>query len=678
MTKAKGISQKGAKRQRLGSLASLKSVNDCQLASVLKEVAKIIDDPDIEVDRQKIGRERRKDADQYLTSIQLPLEKGGEYTWHLCRIDLLINYFVKNSLWFKSALQETVRRCGHFLELVCYTDECTPGDAFAPDHTRKSQCTYVSIFEFGPDLLNRPESWLPLGVLRSKVVKEVDGGLPCVFRKLFRSWWCEEPLLLAAEGMVVELDEPTLVMFRETGNIQDLDAHRAVLSWKGVQSLKPCFKCLNCMKKGHPSVTEDSWQIDITETDAERICIATDDEMWEVIDTIAEAHDVGPAERFRELQMAYGLNHNPHGVWQDKELRAFVKPISGSRVDPMHTMYVGGVFGHQLWEYLHACRKSSKKYRFAHVREFLAADWQCPYQHRQGLDRIRNSFSEKREQASERKHGVKMSASEQVDLYPLIRRFAEVTECDELRDHCKVLYCICDLADALQQAKRRHYKCKREMARLIKDLVRQYLQVRRAVYGTQGVKPKHHMLLHIADQLLKDGILLDCWLLEHMHAMLKSVAEDLRVTTKFEQSVITRAVSVRRQQLQETITETRLLGPQEPSAVLTANLQHDAVVGRHLVMASGQQLHVDDIIFIGSDFSRCFVVKACYMSAMPGLVLEELMFSKAVTPACSRWQRAMPTQVRTFSLEGPEFVQHANYWTIDGVDIDVLHPVWWE
>ena len=66
------------------------------------------------------------------------------------------------------------------------------------------------------------------------------------------------------------------------------------------------------------------------------------------------------------------------------------------------------------------------------------------------------------------------------------------------------------------------------------------------------------------------------------------------------------------------------------------------------------------------------------MSAMPGLVLEELMFSKAVTPACSRWQRAMPTQVRTFSLEGPEFVQHANYWTIDGVDIDVLHPVWWE
>ena len=156
----------------MSSLASLQSVNDCQLASVLKEVAKIINDPDIEVCRQKIGRERRKDADQYLTSIQLSLEKGGEYTWHLCRIDLLINYFVKNSLWFKSALQETVRRCGHTLELVCYTDECTPGDAFAPDHTRKSQCTYVSIFEFGPDLLNRPESWLPLGVLRSKALKK--------------------------------------------------------------------------------------------------------------------------------------------------------------------------------------------------------------------------------------------------------------------------------------------------------------------------------------------------------------------------------------------------------------------------------------------------------------------------------------------------------------------------
>ena len=60
------------------------------------------------------------------------------------------------------------------------------------------------------------------------------------------------------------------------------------------------------------------------------------------------------------------------------------------------------------------------------------------------------------------------------------------------------------------------------------------------------------------------------------------------------------------------------------------------------------------------------------------LVLEELVVVQVVTPACSRWKRTMPTQLRTFSLEGPELVQHASYWTIDGGVIEVLHGVSWE
>ena len=661
-------------RQQLCSMGSLGNVTDSALALILQQVAEIYEDPDAAVSRYVIGEQSKKEAKKYLTTCRLPLQKGGEMIWHLCRLDLLFQYFAGKSTWFRKALQDVVQRCGHHLRLVCYTDELTPGDAFAADLTRKAFAIYVSILEFGPERLTKMQSWLPLGLMRSTVVKQIDGGLPCVFRNLFRSWSCGEPLSVDTEGIVIELDEPTVFVFEEVINLQDLDAHRAQLAWKGIGSLKPCFKCRNCMKKGHSSVTESSWQIDITEFDTDKFDLATDADMWEVVDMIADAHGV---ER-EQLEMAHGLHHSKHGIWQDKQLRGFCKPISGTRYDPMHVMFVGGVFGQAMWEYLSDCKRK-KGITYEKIDLFMQADWRCPFHRTESLRRVRKAFTKKREAASNRKVGVKLNASEQLDVYPLIRRFAELHDCDELHDASISLINICEVADALQQAKRQHFKCRQTMAVLIKDLVRKYLDVRKAIYGKLGVKPKHHKLCHLWTQLLEDGFLMDCFILEHMHCMIKPLAEPLLHNKHFEKTCITRAVQVRCRQLEKKDAVLhQLIGDQKPSPELTAILKHPASVGLLLELDSGQQLHTEDILFVGVDFSRCFVIKACYVSAVPGLVLEELALVQVVTPSCSRWQRTFPTQSKILNLGNDVFVQLAHYWAIDGGVIEVLHAVSWE
>ena len=664
---------RGEKRQRLCSLATLSNLNETQLAHVLQGVSEIYDDPDVAMHRTTVSK--RNDSlfrKNILSKCTLPATDGSKWIWKLARLDLLMQFFVNKSQWFKDILKDVVQRCGHHLNLVCYTDEITPGDAFAADLPRKAFCVYVSIFEFGPKALCRMEAWMPVGLLRSNQLKNIDGGLPCAFRELFRSWSCGEPLSVSTTGIIIELDEPTLFVFESLKQLQDLDAHRAHLSVKGVGSYKPCWKCRNCMKKGHKSVTESSWQIDITETDTDKFDLATDEEIWQVVDMIAETR--AGAERTK-LELAHGFNHNKYGIWQDRDLRGFCKPITGTRFDPMHVMYVHGVMSQGLWEYFNDCKRKMK-IKYSHINEFVQADWKCPFQHKRHFAKVRKCFTKKREKQGTRKLGVKMMASEQMTVYPLIRRFAELNDCEELHDASISFYSICEVADVLQQAKFQHFKCKKTMAKLIKDLVGKYLKVRKAIYGTKGIRPKHHKLMHLWKQLLDDGFLMDCFILEHMHCLIKPLCVDLRNTKDFEGTAIRRAVQARVHQLEKKEMERRLVGEQKLCPQLSAVLEQPTSIARLLVLPGGQQLHTEDIVFLGEDLSCCFLIKACYMSAVPGLVLQELRRVEVVTSSCSRWQRT--SKSRLLHLSDAVFVQHAKFWSIkdDGV-IEVLHSVDW-
>ena len=204
---------------------------------------------------------------------------------------------------------------------------------------------------------------------------------------------------------------------------------------------------------------------------------------------------------------------------------------------------------------------------------------------------------------------MKLLASDCLTMYPLLRRFTEIYLMDFLPDRANVFLALCDVADALAKAKHQQYSCRRTMANQIRDLVHRYLKARQQLDGDGNTIPKHHCLSHLSDQLLLDGLLLDTWVLERMHLLLKGHEEHILHSKKFEQTVITRAVLERTRQLQNATCEHQLIGPQIESHA------------KQLLAKNGQRFCVNDLVFPCGETSRCCLVRACFGGETFSLVL---------------------------------------------------------
>ena len=156
------------------------------------------------------------------------------------------------------------------------------------------------------------------------------------------------PLRISSEGITLELERRTVVTFYETLWIKDLAGFQAAFGWKGCSSLKPCLKCRNCMMKGHASCTRDSWQIDITCTDYERLDLYEDAEVFEIADLLEDAHnDPRILVRMKDqLEKAHGFNHTPNG---NRHAQQAPNYILGAR--PPTTMQPNfELMGMQYWD----------------------------------------------------------------------------------------------------------------------------------------------------------------------------------------------------------------------------------------------------------------------------------------------------------------------------------------
>ena len=102
-------------------------------------------------------------------------------------------------------------------------------------------CIYTAIRELGPRYLKHEVCWVPIGVLRSTVMKKVPGGFSTCLRMLLRQWMLEYRIL--DNGVVLDLgllDLRYAVFHFKLGNIlADGDAYRAAWSAKGASGNVP-------------------------------------------------------------------------------------------------------------------------------------------------------------------------------------------------------------------------------------------------------------------------------------------------------------------------------------------------------------------------------------------------------------------------------------------------------
>jgi hypothetical protein len=68
-----------------------------------------------------------------------------------------------------------------------------------------------------------------------------------------------------------------------------------------------------------------------------------------------------------------------------------------------------------------------------------------------------------------------------------------------------------------------------DAADVLETIAADFLQLHQATYGTASVKPKHHWLLDLAAQIRRDGLVVDAFVIERQHLLVKGVAEHFGV-----------------------------------------------------------------------------------------------------------------------------------------------------
>ena len=143
-------------------------------------------------------------------------------------------------------------------------------------------------------------------------------------------------------------------------------------------------------------------------------------------------------------------------------------------------------------------------------------------------------------------HPAKSEAacSELLGLYGLLRHFCELRVRDGGAVQAEYRSCLaaCEILDLILITKR----CTADVVQAANRLAvaaSEHLRLHIVAYGTVHVKPKHHWTLDVPAQILRDGCVLDAFIIERTHLLVKSIAEHVRNTSGYERSVLSGVLS---------------------------------------------------------------------------------------------------------------------------------------
>ena len=87
-----------------------------------------------------------------------------------------------------------------------------------------------------------------------------------------------------------------------------------------------------------------------------------------------------------------------------------------------------------------------------------------------------------------------------------------------------------------------------------------YLEAHKTAYDIQYIKPKMHWLMDIGPQILRDNMVLDAFVIERQHLLVKSVAEKIKNTSCFEESLMASVLTVQLRQCRDQVIGDGLVG----------------------------------------------------------------------------------------------------------------------
>ncbi len=171
----------------------------------------------------------------------------------------------------------------------------------------------------------------------------------------------------------------------------------------------------------------------------------------------------------------------------------------------------------------------------------LAQDprWTFPFQGRAKSRKLHEVFSSYRNGDLPEDKKLKCMSSELLGLFGLLRhyvetRLADVAGIDAERSS---FLAVCRCLDILLAAKR-GTGAPQNMADPLQAALASHLELHKAAYGDTWLRPKHHWMMDIPGQLRRDKVIVDTFVIERHHNQIKMLAEPIKNTLTFEESLL--------------------------------------------------------------------------------------------------------------------------------------------
>ena len=405
------------------------------------------------------------------------------------------------------------------------------------------------------------------------------------------------------------------------------------LSVKGASGLRPCVACANIVQRGSDlaSRARDIFEIDCL--DRRRLVSTSDADIWGHFDRLSAMKGTVSVAAFDRAEKVYGITHDDAGILADHALRAHFLPVSSLTFDWQHTYLSNGIASQEIGNFLGACKAVGIARVWSLLEQYCQSNWQCHKQGGQFLRSVHTAWNKTREKASS--DHFKAGASEVLTVYPLLRRFAEDLVATQfpnrLRNEIESLVLLCRTLDMFQDAKGGPCDVNR-----LRRCVDTHLEKHKATYGADAWRPKHHFGMHIADQVERDQMVYDCFVVERSHQLVKHAAGPITNTGNFERSVIGRALLQRLNMVSAWDERPGPRGQQEPCPSLAEALHVRDVTLAAGGFYSGMVHNSGDILLLAGHMLclSAFVISGDNLGVL-GYAYD---FEQRLSSSCSVWR----------------------------------------
>ena len=405
------------------------------------------------------------------------------------------------------------------------------------NHHNKIYAFYYSFAEFGAIYLRKECVWVLFGVIRTHVLKEIGVPVSSVMRTVMRRLE-----VLRTRGWVLVSAPATLCFARIWKLVADEAALKSVWQNKGAGGTQICMFCKNVCEHSVASMG-DGYLVNPGEPDVSKFDLRSDADVWAAIDLLRARKPVMGKGAFESFEQSMGFAFDERGLLSDLALRDVAKPVSMTAFDPMHVSLSSGVANEEIYSVLEALR-DAHKIKYADIGATFES-WRLPCKAEADMRRkIRQTFVAGFEKPCRKSGSFKCEASIVLGVYELLRHYLLHVLTDEQKYRVrKAMKSYLELASFLDLYLHAKNDGGVAIAPLLQEASRRFLAARRDAYGPDAFRPKHHMMQHIAPQLVAwDGLLVDCFAHERRHKMIKEKAEPLENTSRFERTCTVRSL----------------------------------------------------------------------------------------------------------------------------------------